>query len=90
MRYLLALLAVTACSGAQRADMSEGERTYRAKCTACHRPYEPTNYTPPEWTASLDKMERLNKVHLSQAERAQILQYLTGNPSGAPATSSKR
>ena len=53
MRHLLALLAVTACGGAQRPDMSEGERTYRAKCTACHRPYEPSKYLKPSVTAAV-------------------------------------
>jgi hypothetical protein len=62
--------------------MSDGERTYRAKCTACHRLYQPSEQTPAQWANTLDKMEALKKVTLIPEERAQILQYLTG---GAPA-----
>ena len=77
MRHLLALLAVTACGGAQRPDMSEGERTYRAKCTSCHRAYEPGERK--DWPAVLDKMQTEKKTHLNPDERAQILAFLRGN-----------
>ena len=58
--------------------MSDAERTYRAKCTSCHRVYEPHEQTSTQWVATLDKMEALKKVTLSREERAEILQYLTG------------
>jgi mono/diheme cytochrome c family protein len=59
--------------------MSDGERTYRAKCTACHRVYQPAEETPAQWAKTLDKMEALKKVTLTPEERAQILQYLSGD-----------
>ena len=59
--------------------MSDGERTYRAKCTSCHRVYEPAEQTPAQWVKTIDKMEALKKVTLGAEERAQILQYLTGD-----------
>ena len=59
--------------------MSDGERTYRAKCTACHRVYEPAEETPAQWVKTLDKMEALKKATLSAEERARILQYLSGD-----------
>ena len=87
MRRAALLLALVACSsGRPRGPMSDGERTYRAKCTACHRVYEPTAQTPAQWVRTLDKMEALKKVTLSAEERAQILQYLSGDaPPVAPA-----
>jgi hypothetical protein len=73
------MTAAAACStGQPRAPMSEGERTYRAKCTSCHRVYEPHEETPAQWVKTIDKMEALKKVKLTPEERAEILQYLTG------------
>ena len=74
------LLALAACSsGRPRAAISDGERTYRAKCTSCHRVYEAAEQTPAQWSKTLDKMEALKKVTLAAEERAQILQYLSGD-----------
>lgn len=56
--------------------MSEGERLYRAKCTSCHRMYEPGERK--DWPAVVDKMLANRKVHLSQEERAEILAFLQG------------
>ena len=56
--------------------MSSAERLYRAKCTSCHRAYEPAERK--DWARQIDKMEALKKVHLSQEDRAEILEYLAG------------
>jgi hypothetical protein len=82
-RWALAL-ALSACSGMPRSSMTDEQRVYLSKCTSCHAVYEPARYSPQEWTAIVAKMERLKKVQLSEAERAQILQYLTGDPRGYP------
>src|SRR5205814_541320 len=59
---LLLFLAAAACSsGPPRPPMSEGERTYCAKCTSCHRVYEPHDQTAEQWVRTLDKMEALKK-----------------------------
>ncbi|TMA23356.1 MAG: hypothetical protein E6J88_12865 [Deltaproteobacteria bacterium] len=75
---IIALL-VAACSSAPSRPMSSGERLYRAKCTSCHRVYEPHEQTPSQWAATLDKMEAEKKVHLTAEERAEILGYLVGS-----------
>jgi len=81
--FFSTVLGAAACSsGPPRPPMSDGERTYRAKCTSCHRVYEPHEQTPAQWVQTLDKMEALKKVTLAPEERAQILQYLTGDTSG--------
>ena len=64
--------------------MSDGEHTYRAKCTSCHRVYEPAEATPAQWAQTLDKMVALKKVTLAPEERAQILQYLSGDAQPKP------
>jgi cytochrome c5 len=74
-----AVLLFAACGGSRpRVPMSDGERTYLAKCTACHSAYQPSEHTPAEWAAKIDEMERAKRVHLSPEERALILGYLSG------------
>jgi hypothetical protein len=74
-----ALVVLAACGGSRpRSPMSDGERTYLAKCTSCHSAYQPSDHTPAEWSAKIDEMERNKRVQLSPAERALILAYLSG------------
>ena len=74
------LLVAAACSSSRpRPRMSDGERSYRAKCTSCHRVYQPAEQTPAQWVKTIDKMEALKKVTLGVEERAQILQFLSGD-----------
>jgi mono/diheme cytochrome c family protein len=82
MKKIGILLLLAGCTGLERGPMPEGRRLYLAKCTSCHSEYEPAKYTREVWVANVDKMEGLGKVHLSPDERAQILQYLTGDPAG--------
>ena len=70
------LLAAAACTSAPSRPLSEEERLYRAKCTSCHRAFDPGQRK--DWPAVLDKMQAEKKTHLSAEERAQILQYLQG------------
>jgi hypothetical protein len=71
------LLCAAACGGSQpRGPMSDARRMYLSKCTACHSEYAPSTYTPQQWQAALDEMEKMKRVHLTQAERALILSYL--------------
>lgn len=64
--------------------MSEAERTYRAKCTSCHRTYEPSSRDARGWVAAVDEMQARKKVHLTPEERATVLTWLTGDPQGKP------
>jgi cytochrome c5 len=84
-RALLAMgfacaVATQGCGGGRpRGPMSDGERTYRAKCAACHRLHEPGERTKEQWESAIAKMQRLKKVHLSQADEDLILSYLAGS-----------
>ncbi len=73
---LLAILAA-ACSSAPSRPMSQEERTYRSKCTSCHRAYAPGERK--DWPRVLDKMQAEKKTHLTPEERAQILSFLQGD-----------
>lgn len=78
---------LAACGvGRSRAPVSDGERLYQARCTACHAAYEPSSRTPAEWRAAVSKMERWKKVRLNDPERALILSYLTGTEPSLPPT----
>lgn len=72
------LLVAAACSSAPSHPLSQEERLYRAKCTSCHRMYEPGERK--DWPVVLDRMQAEKKTHLSPEERAQILAFLQGNP----------
>lgn len=75
---------VAACTAAPARPMGEAERTYRAKCTSCHRAYEPASRDARGWVAAVDEMEAQKKVRLTQQERAAVLTWLTGDPRGKP------
>ena len=72
----LLLAFAAACSSAPSRPLSPEERVYRAKCTSCHRAYEPGERN--DWPAVLDRMNAEKKTHLSPEERAQILAFLQG------------
>jgi mono/diheme cytochrome c family protein len=61
-----------------RAPMSDGERLYLDKCTACHQAYEPHQYSPTRWIAAIDQMQSDGRIVLTDEERAEILGYVTG------------
>jgi len=77
VRAGLVLSMAAACSSAPSRPLSEEERTYRAKCTSCHRAYEPGEQK--DWPAVLDRMQAEKKTHLNPEERAQILAFLQEN-----------
>jgi hypothetical protein len=79
-RPALLLLLTAACSSAPSRPLSEEERLYRAKCTSCHRAYEPGERR--DWPAVIDRMQAERKTHLSVEERAQVLQFLQGSAAG--------
>ena len=76
IRAALLLLLAAACSSAPSHPMSQEERLYRAKCTSCHRAFEPADRR--DWPQVVDRMQAEKKTRLSQDERAQILGFLQG------------
>jgi len=76
IRRALLFLAAAACTSAPSRPLSEEERLYRAKCTSCHRAYEPGERR--DWPMVIDRMQAEKKTRLSDDERAQILVFLQG------------
>ena len=70
-------MLAAACSSAPSRPMSQEERTYRSKCTSCHRAYAPGERK--DWPRVLDKMQAEKKTHLTPEERAKILSFLQGD-----------
>ena len=76
--FAILLVVSAACTSAPSRPLSEEERLYRAKCTSCHRAYEPGERK--DWPQVLDRMQAEKKTHLNEEERAQILVFLQGSP----------
>jgi mono/diheme cytochrome c family protein len=79
----LAAVAAAACAGAPSAPAGAGdpERLYRAKCSSCHRPYEPGSRTVSQWMAALDKMAP--RARLTPEQRASLGDWLRAHASDA-------
>lgn len=62
---------------------SAGARLYRERCSGCHRLYHPGLLTPETWRFMLDRMDvefaRLRRPRLSNAEKADLLRYLSAH-----------
>jgi hypothetical protein len=78
MRLTVLFLLLAGCAAGPSRPLSEEERVYRAKCTSCHRMYEPGERH--DWPQVLDKMQAEKKTRLTPEERAQVLAFLQGKP----------
>lgn len=88
---LLAALVVPVARKAGAADLTaaelkDGRKLYVAKCARCHKFYNPTNYSEPDWQNWMEKMSKKAKLKPDQKEL--LSRYLgtfrTGN-TNAPA-----
>jgi len=70
---VLALL-LSACASAPPATGGSSDRLYRSRCAACHRLYAPQDRTRDEWVKQVARMAP--RAHLSDEERARLLEYL--------------
>lgn len=79
--YTFVIILFSACSSSSNnssvgtTKFSEGKELYTAKCTACHKAYEPELYTKDEWQKILDEMG--SKAKLTDRQKQLILDYLT-------------
>ena len=55
------------------AELSEGERLYRAKCSSCHRLIGPEEHGAPAWRHYVDEYGQ----PLTSDEKHRILEFLT-------------
>lgn len=47
-------------------EAAAGRKVYVAKCAKCHKFYEPTNYSEPDWGRWMDKMSVKSKLKPDQ------------------------
>ncbi len=68
-------------SGVALERLDRGRAAYLDKCTRCHTPIAPRDYSSAEWPGHVDEMTDRSKI--SQVEKDLIVAYLTAM--GAPA-----
>ena len=44
------------------------QRLYQVKCAKCHKFYNPTDYTGPDWQSWMQKMAKKSKLKPAQAQ----------------------
>ena len=67
----IGLAAVDPAAGADELTAKEStaaRKIYVAKCAKCHRFYEPTNYSEPDWRVWMEKMDAKSKLKPAPAE----------------------
>lgn len=78
-----ALALVLACAGAQKPGPTEPAALYRARCSGCHRPYEPSSRSRAAWSAAMDRMAP--RAHLSPEQEGTLRHWLEAHASDAGA-----
>ena len=61
-------------AGATVATLEAGRRTYATSCTACHRAYPVTKYSPAEWRDIVAEMSA--RAKLDTERQTALLTYL--------------
>ncbi len=62
---------------ARLSDLKAGRELYINKCSGCHALHPVDQFDDARWTAEVDEMFKAKKVKMSNAERDQLLRYLT-------------
>ena len=65
--------ALAACASAPAGPV-DAERVYRARCSLCHPPWHPTDFSPSEWPRYVRKYAP--RAGLTPDERDAVLSYL--------------
>ena len=55
-------------AGLSAQQVSDATELYTAKCAKCHKFYDPTQYSPPDWDTWMRKMSRKSKLKPAQEE----------------------
>jgi trimethylamine-N-oxide reductase (cytochrome c) len=69
--------------GATMASMSVGEKLFYERCTLCHVPREPGDYTQKQWLGITQSM--FPRAGLNDTEKATVLKFLKANAKDAAA-----
>ena len=73
------MLVFAGCSGPTRAtepldENAAGHKLYVAKCTKCHKFYDPAKYSDEDWTMWMKKMSR--KARLNAEQERMLSRYI--------------
>ena len=60
--------AVASAIGLTTEQVSDATALYTVKCAKCHKFYDPTQYSQPEWDMWMQKMSRKSKLKPAQEE----------------------
>ncbi|MEZ4269469.1 MAG: cytochrome c [Myxococcota bacterium] len=70
---------------ASLAQLTEGHRTYRARCSSCHRTIAPSELAPEDWPDAVADMRE--RARLTPADEVAVTRFLVAaslyNPGGA-------
>lgn len=72
---------------ANLAQLTDGHRTYRARCASCHRPYAPGELAPDAWPEAVADMSE--RARLSPAEQTAVTRFLVAASLGARGATSQ-
>ena len=56
----------------------EGRQLYVQHCSSCHNLFLPKQFSTAQWSENLDEMQE--RAHLSEAQKACIMDYLNSQP----------
>ena len=61
--------------------MSPGEKLFYERCTLCHAPQEPGNFTKKQWLGIAQVM--FQRANLNDAEKSEVMKFLEANAKDA-------
>lgn len=67
-------------------EIEAARKIYVAKCAKCHRFYEPTDYSDPDWRIWMEKMNKKSKLRAGPSDllNRYLDAYRAGNLAGKP------
>jgi cytochrome c5 len=69
-------------AGLDPSTAATARKVYTTKCMRCHKSYDPTAYSQPQWEAWMAKMRK--KAHLSREQDGLVSRYLDACRSSMP------
>jgi len=68
-------------AGLSPKETQDARKLYTTKCMRCHKSYDPSGYSQPQWESWMTKMRK--KARLAVEQDALLTRYLEAYPSGA-------
>ena len=82
---MLVAFGAAGADGISDVEIKQARKLYIAKCSKCHKLYDPARYDDAEWSKWMTKMNRKSKLKPAQAELlGRYLETFRGPPPPAP------